>query len=204
MKSIWLLSGLLAVLLGVRATWTLAAESPAQATESAPSATELTRREIELSTEFALLKDWVETHQKRALLARATNAVPKADWESALAQELSEQASKTVAQLETITRQRLALDQTNAMPKTGVAFSTDETAYVTKLRGMLWSLERDLMSLVETGRVLTVEFQTNTVPEELDRVSGLMLQNNEAMRLIEKERLNLELEELRFRILKNR
>lgn len=165
---------------------------------------DLKRQEIEVSTRVVLLKSLVSRHQKRAEEAQTAGQSEKAQWESALAKEFTEQGNQAAAQLESVTRERLALEEKDQKLKTGPALNSEESAYLGKIDGLLLTVEQELAAAVEAGKALTSQLQTNAQPEHIADLSAQISENRLQARVLERERASLELERLRFRALRSR
>lgn len=161
--------------------------------------------EIKLTAEFGLLKELAAEHSQRAEEAARAKEPEKSKWESELAAELTGRVDRTVGILEDIMRQRLAAGQgrgkTNAASQSA---SSDEAAFFARLDTQHWRIGQELKAAEEATRAFALELQTNNTPDEVLRVSLEVQQNNALIRLLERERSGLELQELQYRALRTK
>ena len=81
----------------------------------------LHQREIEVTAQFALLKELADQHRQRADAANTANQRDKSKWEDELARELADRVDRTAVQLEEVMRQRLTAEE-SANLSAGPAF----------------------------------------------------------------------------------
>jgi len=167
----------------------------------------LQQREIEVTAQFALLKELAAQHRQRADAANTANQRDKSKWEGELARELADRVDRTAVQLEEVMRQRLTAEESAKLaagPATPETPDRDEAAFLARLNTQLWRVEQDIKAAFETTRGLTAQLQTNTTPEHVLRVSFLVEENNTLIRFLERDRSDLELKALQYRALKKR
>ncbi len=167
----------------------------------------LQQREIELTAQFALLKELAAQHRQRADAANTANQRDKSKWEGELARELADRVDRTTVQLEEVMRQRLTAEESAKLaagPATPEAPDRDEAAFLARLDTQLWRVEQDLKAALETTKGFNAQLQTNSTPEHVLRVSFLVQENNTLIRYLERDRSELELKALQYRALKKR
>jgi hypothetical protein len=167
----------------------------------------LHQQEIEVTAQFALLKELAAQHRQRADEANRTNQPVKAKWEGDLARELTDRVDRTAAQLEDVMRQRFAAEdaaKASAAPATPETPNPDEAAFLARLDTQLWRVEQDLKAALETNQGFNAQLQTNSTPEHVLRISYLVQENNTLIRSLERDRSDLELKALQYRALKKR
>jgi hypothetical protein len=167
----------------------------------------LHHQEIEVTAQFALLKELAAQHRQRADEANQANQPDKAKWEGDLARELTGRVDRTAAQLEELMRQRFAAEETAKASAASTAPETpdpDEAAFLARLDTQLWRVERDLKAALETNKGFNAQLQTNSTPEHVLRISYLVQENNTLIRFLERDRSDLELKALQYRALKKR
>jgi hypothetical protein len=167
----------------------------------------LQQQEIEVTAQFALLKELAAQHLQRADEANRTNQPVKAKWEGDLARELTDRVDRTAAHLEELMRQRFTAEEAakaSAAATTPETPDRDEAAFLARLDTQLWRVEQDIKAALETTRGFTAQLQTNTTPYQVLRVSYLVQENNTLIRFLERDRSDLELKALEYRALKKR
>lgn len=183
------------------------AETNTPSTDARAAITKLHQQEVEVTAQFALLKELAAQHRQRADEANSANQRDKAKWESELARELADRVDRTAVQLEEVMRQRLTAEESaklSAGPATLETPDRDEAAFLARLNTQLWRVEQDIKAALETTKGLTAQLQTNSTPEHVLRVSLLVEDNNTLIRFLERDRSDLELKALQYRALKKR
>lgn len=169
--------------------------------------TKLRQREIELSAQFNLLKDWAAQHALRAEQAEKDKQREKATWEQDLAAELRAKVDAVARELATVSSQRLALEKTRRGAETagaGEAADQDEAAFFSRLDTLLWQVDQEMNLTAELVKGFSAELQTNNAPEDVLRISFQVQENNNLMRYLEREKSNLELLKLQYLALRRR
>jgi hypothetical protein len=174
-------------------------------TDTKIEVTKLYQQEIEVTAQFALLKELAAQHRQRADEASKTSQADKAKWEGDLARELADRVDRVAAQLEDLMRQRLTTGEVAKAPVVAATVETpdrDEAAFLSRLDTQLWRVEQEINLTLETAKGISAQLQTNSAPEEVLRISFLLQENNNLMRFLERDRSDLELKKLQYRALK--
>jgi hypothetical protein len=171
----------------------------------------LAKDEWELNARIQQLIELADDHLKRSTDAKI-GFPDRSRWESDLAQELRDQAAKLLTQLNDSTKQRLAIETSHGLPAGAApspgpleetkALNPDELAYVVKLDTRLLKVRQDLANVVDAGKAIYSQLQTNTSTEAVTRASILIEENNVQTRQLEREVSELELKKLEFRALR--
>ncbi|HYG33668.1 MAG TPA: hypothetical protein VEC99_02725 [Clostridia bacterium] len=172
----------------------------------------MVKTEWELSTQIKTLIDLADEHAKRSEEANRTGTPEKVRWENDRAQELRDKSAAILPQLNEITKQRLAFEASHAgVSPNGAAIGTlaeskplnpEEFTYVSKVDERLLKVRQQMAQIIEVGKNLYSELQTNNTPEAVGRISVLMEENRKEVRDWEKEQAELELRKLEFRALR--
>lgn len=167
----------------------------------------LHQREIELTTQFNLFKEWVAQHAARAEQAEKDKQRDKAKWEEELAAELRAKVDGVARDLAAVSSQRLALEKSRQGPEAGgaaEAVDRDEAAFFSRLDTLLWQVDQEMKLAAELSKGFSAELLTNNAPEEVLRISYQVQENNLLVRYLEREKSNLELLKLQYLALRRR
>ena len=113
--------------------------------------------------------------------------------------------------MEGVTKERTGLEEkakisfpllSTATGDTARALTTDETAYLMRVETLLFTLDQELVQVVNTGKTFTAFLTTNTAPEEIARTAAQIEENTRMQKLLEREKTSLEVQKLLFRALK--
>jgi hypothetical protein len=152
---------------------------------------------LALNGQALLLSELLHEHQKRATDLAQKNETERAKWESDLVNELQQKSARV----------QKSIDQaTQASPGTselkGAATNIDDhLVFVSTVEARLEQIRQQLSAAIEDGRVLTMQISTNKAPEDFARVSSVLNDNQNVVRELQREQLDLELRKLEFRAL---
>lgn len=184
---------------------------PALAPADAARYLELVRQEAELTGQFKLAKELTELHTQRAEEASRTNRPEKVPWETDNAKELRDRANALSTQLAAVTKDRTGLEEksklsfsllSTAAAASARSLTADETAYLNRLDTLVFSVDQEIVELVNTGRLFTYYLQTNNTPEDMARIAVQAQENGRLQKQMEREKASLEVQKLLFRALK--
>jgi hypothetical protein len=171
----------------------------------------LAKDEWELNARIQQLLELADDHLKRSTDAKV-GFPDRSKWENDLALELRDQSARLVAQLNDSTKQRLAIETSRGLPagsapspgplEEAKALNADELAYVVKLDTRLLKVRQDMANVVDAGKAIYAQLQTNITTEAITRASVLIDENNGQVRQLEREVSELELKKLEFRALR--
>jgi hypothetical protein len=188
----------------------VAADAPGNslATDDKVIYVRLKRAEFELLTQFKLLSQLADEHARKAEDPTIAPQ-PKAEWEKQLSQELRDKAAAVSKQLVSATKEVFDFEQKRSIPPAGdfvpgVAGSTNglgpaEVAYVSLLNDRLAKVQQELTGANQAGSDLSIELQTNNVPEAMASISFRAELNRRQLWELEREQTDLELRKLEFR-----
>jgi hypothetical protein len=77
----------------------------------------------------------------------------------------------------------------------------DQLVFVSTVEARLEQLRQELSAAIEDSRVLTTQIGTNKAPEDFARMSSVLSDNQNVVRELQREQLDLELRKLEFRAL---
>lgn len=166
----------------------------------------LSKREIELQAQLRNFNDLSQLHSARAEAAERANRQDQATWERDLARELANRATETLTQLTGVTKDRMSMEDAKLIVVPFASSQTrtntvtpDEAAYLAKLQERVLATDHELAALAEVGRLFIAQLQTNTLPQEIERISILLEDHGREVRMVQKEMADLELRRLEFR-----
>lgn len=173
---------------------------------------ELVRADWEAEAQQKLLNELAETHNKRATEARQASKTDQASWETEVAKQLQEKAAALAAAAVPTKKERSALEGlhkelnlsllVNTPADVTGGFSSSEMAYLDKLAERSLKADQETALIEESRRLYSQQILTNTVADDINRLTILMGQAQQDVRLIEQEKANLELKKLEFRALR--
>ena len=192
--------------------WAYAQDAkPAVPAAQAARYLELVRQEAEITGQFKLAKELADLHTQRAEEAAKANRQEKIPWETDVAKELRERTTALASQLEGVVKERTGLEEnakvsfsllSTATADTARSLTADETAYMTRVESLLFSVDQELTQVVSTGQTFIAFLQTNTAPEEVARTAAQIEENTRMQKLLAREKSGLEVQKLLFRALK--
>lgn len=166
----------------------------------------ISKREIELQTQLRVLTELSQLHTGRGEAAQRANRQDLAGWERELSREMSDRAAQTLTQLASVTRERAGMEDAKlvvvplaaSLSRTNTV-NPEEAAYLAKLHERMLATEQELTGLANLGRQFVAELQTNTLPQDIERISLQLEGNGREVRQVQKEMSDLELRRLEFR-----
>ncbi len=170
------------------------------------------KAEIELGAQSKLVNDLAQEHRKRAEDAKASDKAELAKWETDLAGQLDERGTALAKQLAEATQQRLAFEQahTNLTPILNIGAAAapsdnaEEVLYFGRLDELIGGVQQELNARLDEGTALTLQLHTNNAPEDVARISDLLQANGRQVKVLQREKSDLELKKLEFRALRKR
>jgi hypothetical protein len=171
----------------------------------------LKKAELELSSRIALLTELADEHTSTAE-ALPPGQAEKAAWEKRLAQDLRDRMAAATRELGVVTKQVLNFEAAHGLVAPPIlGFGTagaagglgpDELVYLSSLQERLGRVQQELLTAMDAANSYTLELQTNNTPETVARVSFLVELNGREVRVLEREKADLELRKLEFRAMK--
>jgi hypothetical protein len=152
---------------------------------------------LALNGQALLLNEMLHEHQKRATDFAQKNETERAKWESELVNELQQKSARVQKGIDQATQ---ASPGTNGM-KAAPANVDDHLVFVSTVEARLEQIRQQLSAAIEDSRVLTMQISTNKAPEDFARVSSVLNDNQNVVRELQREQLDLELRKLEFRAL---
>jgi hypothetical protein len=152
---------------------------------------------LALNGQALLLSELMQEHQKRAADLAQKNQADRAKWESDLVNELQQKSVRVQKSIDQATQ---ASPRTSE-PKEAATNVDDHLVFVSTVEARLEQIRQQLSAAIEDSRVLTMQISTNKAPEDFARVSSVLNDNQNVVRELQREQLDLELRKLEFRAL---
>jgi hypothetical protein len=149
---------------------------------------------LALNGQALLLNDMLHEHQKRATDFARKNETERAKWESDLVNELQQKSARVQKSIE-------QASPGTSDQKAAATNIDDHLVFVSTVEARLEQIRQQLSAAVEDSRVLTMQISTNKAPEDFARVSSVLNDNQNVVRELQREQLDLELRKLEFRAL---
>jgi len=171
----------------------------------------LNRGVLESNAQLEFLRLLVQEHKKRAEEAPRDQPA-KAQWESELVKELGEGESTILKSVDDLSRQRVEFER--AYPTLAGSLATNyvegatngpspaEISFLAKLEERRAAVQQEWSTMVDAGTLYSAQLRTNTGSYEFSRLSSLIQDNGNTVRLLQKELSDLELRGLEFRALR--
>jgi hypothetical protein len=151
---------------------------------------------LALNGQALLLSEMLQEHQKRAADSAQKTQTERAQWEADLVNELQQKSARVQKGIEQATQPSGKSDL-----KAAATNVDDQLAFVSTVEARLDQIRQQLSAAIEDSRVLTMQIGTNKAPEDFARLSSVLSDNQNVVRELQREQLDLELRKLEFRAL---
>lgn len=152
---------------------------------------------LALNGQALLLNEMLQEHQKKAADLAQKNETERAKWESDLVNELQQKSARVQKSIDQATQASTGTGELK-----GAATNIDDhLVFVSTVEARLEQIRQQLSAAIEDSRVLTMQISTNKAPEDFARVSSVLNDNQNVVRELQREQLDLELRKLEFRAL---
>jgi hypothetical protein len=152
---------------------------------------------LALNGQALLLTEMAQEHQKRSTDLAQKNQTERAQWESDLVNELQQKRARVQKIIEQATQPTPGTSDLKAAA-TNV---DDQLAFISTVEARLDQIRQQLSAAIEDSRVLSMQIGTNKAPEDFARLSSVLSDNQNVVRELQREQLDLELRKLEFRAL---